>query len=145
MRSFFYRIQSALSRFMYGRNGSDQLNVAILAVYLSIWLIGALTASLLKLQALYLVVNLLMTLLALLLIFRTFSKNLAKRREENARFLAWWQPFQARITGVSARRKDKEHKYFTCKNCKTICRVPVGKGKLEITCPKCGNKIIGKS
>ena len=28
---------------------------------------------------------------------------------------------------------------------KTICRVPVGKGKIIITCPKCGGSIHGKS
>lgn len=42
------------------------------------------------------------------------------------------------------RRADKEHKYFTCK-CGAICRVPVGKGKIVITCPKCGAKIEAKS
>ena len=40
---------------------------------------------------------------------------------------------------------DKEHKYFTCPNCKTVCRVPRGKGKIVITCPKCGGEIRGKS
>ena len=83
--------------------------------------------------------------LAVLVLFRTFSRNLSKRRAENERFLAWWRPVKQRITGARQRRRDKDHKYFTCKNCKTICRVPTGKGKIEITCPKCGGKIIGKS
>ena len=92
-------------------------------------------------------VNSLLTgaLLAVLVLFRTFSRNLSKRRAENERFLAWWRPVKQRITGAWQRRRDKDHKYFTCKNCKTICRVPTGKGKIEITCPKCGGKIIGKS
>lgn len=46
--------------------------------------------------------------------------------------------------GAKARRADKEHKYFTCR-CGAICRVPVGKGKIVITCPKCGAKIEAKS
>ena len=50
-----------------------------------------------------------------------------------------------RSAGARARHADKEHKYFVCKSCKTICRVPAGKGKVEITCPKCGGKIIAKS
>jgi len=47
--------------------------------------------------------------------------------------------------GAKARHADKDHKYFTCKACGTICRVPVGKGKIIITCPKCGGQIHGKS
>lgn len=145
MRSFLYKLQSALARFMYGRNGTDSLNTALLVVYLVIWLAGTLLAALLDIQALYAVVNVLMMLLVVLLCFRTFSRNISKRQAENARFLAWWEPLRARMNGAAARRRDKEHKYFICKNCKTICRVPRGKGKLEITCPKCGAKIIGKS
>lgn len=145
MRNFFYKLQNALARFMYGRNGSDQLNMAILVVYLVLWLVGSLAASLLRIQLLYSVVNLLMFLLAVVLVWRTFSKNLTKRRAENAKFLNWWYPVKNRFAGAKERRQDKEHKYFTCKNCKTLCRVPAGKGKIEITCPKCGEKIIGRS
>ena len=43
------------------------------------------------------------------------------------------------------RDADREHRYFTCKNCKAICRVPAGKGRIVITCPKCGAQIKGKS
>ena len=77
--------------------------------------------------------------------YRMFSRNLPKRQAENQRFLNWWRPIGNRLSGVKQRRLDKDHKYFTCKNCKTICRVPAGKGKIEITCPKCGQKIMGKS
>ena len=48
-------------------------------------------------------------------------------------------------SGAWARHADKEHKYFTCKNCKAICRVPVGKGNIVITCPKCGAQIRAKT
>jgi len=145
VRNFFYKLQNALARFMYGRNGSDQLNMAILVIYLALWLVGSLAASLLRIQLLYSIVNLLMFLLAVVLVWRTFSKNLAKRRAENAKFLNWWYPVKNRFAGAKQRRQDKDHKYFTCKNCKTVCRVPAGKGKIEITCPRCGEKIIGKS
>lgn len=142
MRNFFYRITGAIARFMYGRNGTDQLNAALLAAYLLAWLIQVLFgrnfAVRMALEAVSLV-------LAVLILFRTFSRNLPKRRAENAKFLTWWSPIKNRITIARQRRQDKEHKYFVCKSCKTVCRVPSGKGKLEITCPKCGRKIIGKS
>ena len=142
MRNFFYRLSSATARFMYGRNGGDQLNVALLVVYLAVCLLQALFAGRQGLSAL---LHLLTLVIAVLVLFRMFSRNLEKRRAENARFLSWWSPIQCRFHGARQRRLDKEHKYFTCKNCKTICRVPAGKGNIVITCPKCGRKIIGKS
>ena len=142
MRSFFYRITSAMARFMYGRNGTDQLNMALLVVYLIICVLQMVLA---RIKAAMVILNLLAIALAALVLFRVFSRNLARRRAENARFLSWWTPLKNRAAGARQRRQDKEHKYFTCDGCKTICRVPAGKGKIEITCPKCGRKIIGKS
>lgn len=142
MRNFFYRVSSALARFMYGRNGNDQLNLALLVIYVLVLLLQALLGRIGIVRTVLEVVGL---LLALAILFRSFSKNLTKRREENARFLNWWYPVKSRISGAQQRRRDKDHKYFTCKSCKTICRVPAGKGRIEITCPKCGGKIIGKS
>ncbi len=127
---------------MYGRNGTDQLNMALLCAYLAALVLAALLGRNSPVRVLLEAVT---VALAVLVLFRTFSRNLSKRRAENERFLAWWRPVKQRITGARQRRRDKDHKYFTCKNCKTICRVPTGKGKIEITCPKCGGKIIGKS
>lgn len=142
MRNFLYRIASAIARFMYGRNGSDELNMALIAVYAVALVIQVL---LVQITAARVILETITLLLAALILFRTFSKNLSKRRGENAKFLNWWQPFKNRIAAARQRRRDKDHKYFVCKNCKTVCRVPSGKGRVEITCPKCGGKIIGKS
>ena len=77
--------------------------------------------------------------------FRMFSKNLYKRREENSKFLQKTWKMRNQISGAKARHADKDHKYFTCKQCKTVCRVPVGKGKIIITCPKCRAQIQAKT
>ena len=145
MRNFLYKFQCAVSRFMYGRHGGDQLNTALLVAYLVLWLVGGLVAGLLRSQLLHSLFNLLMTVLIVAALFRTFSKNLEKRRAENAKFLQWWWPTKNKLLGAKARHQDKDHKYFTCKQCKTVCRVPAGKGKIRITCPKCGSTIEGKS
>ena len=144
MRSFFYKLSSAMARFMYGRNGTDQLNWAILVIYLVLWVIRILVSAL-DVTVAAMIIDVIMFLLAVVLLWRTFSKNLAKRRAENQRFVNWWWPIKNRFAAAKARKADKAHKYFTCKNCKTICRVPAGKGKIVITCPKCGHKIEGKS
>lgn len=142
MRNFFYKFQCAMARFMYGRNGSDQLNMALLVAYLAVAIVQVFFR---RSAAAMLVCNTVTLVLALVILLRMFSRKLDKRRAENAKFLAWWLPVKNRASGARARRQDKEHKYFTCKNCKTICRVPVGKGRIQITCPKCGHTIDGRS
>ena len=137
----FQRMKNGLIRFMYGRNGMDQLNRALFWLYIGIFLAQT-VFSMLRLQTLALICEILLWPLMVLIFFRMFSKNLYKRREENQKWVNWWWRFKSRSAGARERHADKDHKYFTCKNCKTICRVPVGKGKIIITCPKCGAKIL---
>lgn len=145
MRNFFYRMQNAIARFMYGRNGMDQLNQGLFFSYIALWLLGLVLGIFIHGRAFHSLLNVLTLALCVAILFRAFSKNLAKRREENSRYLQWIGPKKTKFTVYMARKRDKEHKYFTCSNCKTVCRVPTGKGRIEITCPKCGNKIRGKS
>ena len=86
MRSFFYKLSSAMARFMYGRNGTDQLNWAILVMYLVLWVIRILVSAL-DVTVAAMIIDVIMFLLAVVLLWRTFSKNLAKRRAENQRFI----------------------------------------------------------
>ncbi len=45
-----------------------------------------------------------------------------------------------------AQQQDKKYyKYFNCPNCNQKVRVPKGKGKIEITCPKCRTSFIRKT
>ena len=143
---FFARVRDAMARFMYGRNGVDQLNIAMLWVS-----IGAdLLATILMRQRNGLAyVGLALyygsVVLWVLVLFRMFSRNLYKRQAENQKWLQARSRRRGAVSAAKARRADTEHKYFTCKRCKTICRVPVGKGKVIITCPKCGAEIRGKT
>ena len=142
--SFFQKIGNGIVRFMYGRNGMDQLNRALFWGYLGAFF-AQMVCGLLRLRIPALVCEVLLWPLMLLVLFRMFSKNLPKRRAENQRFVNWWWGVKSRSAGAKARHADKEHKYFTCKTCGAICRVPVGKGKIIITCPKCGGQIHAKS
>lgn len=142
--SFFRKIGNAIARFMYGRNGMDQLNVMLLRGYLILF-VAQLIFSFVKLYVLTLACEIVMWPLMFLILFRMFSKNLYKRREENSRFMRGIWNVKNRRAGAKERHADKDHKYFTCKNCKAICRVPVGKGKIIITCPKCGAQIHAKT
>lgn len=138
--NFLYRIRCALARFMYGRNGVDQLTWALLIFELAL----SLFVPMLGIDALSVAAQLLSYVLSFLIFFRIFSRNLAKRRAENAKFLSWWQPKKNALFGAKARLADKEHKYVKC-SCGTYCRVPRNVGKIELTCPKCGAKKIVKT
>ena len=43
------------------------------------------------------------------------------------------------------RIKDREHRYFDCPKCRQPVRVPRGKGKIMITCPKCKERFQRKT
>lgn len=140
----FRKLGNAIARFMYGRNGMDQLNTALLRGYLVLF-IAQMVFSLAKLEGGAMVCEILLWPLMVLIFFRMFSKNLYKRQGENTKYLNWIWGVKNKNAGAKARHADKDHKYFTCKQCRTICRVPVGKGKIIITCPKCGAQIHAKT
>ena len=139
----FRKIGNAIARFMYGRNGMDQLNLTLM------WVVLILDVVTMLVQRNHAAVSMVLYWLSMAgwvyVLFRMFSKNLSKRRGENQKFVNWVWRMKSSRAGAKERHADKDHKYFTCKNCKTICRVPVGKGKLIITCPKCGAQIHAKT
>lgn len=129
----FYKFRCAVARFMYGRNGMDQMNQALLRGYLVI-LVAQLIFSLLRLWIPARICESLLWVLMVFILFRMFSKNLTKRRAENQKFMGWIWKARNNAAGAKARRADKEHKYFTCR-CGAICRVPVGKGRSSSPVP----------
>ncbi len=129
-RQFTAKLSAGLRNFMAGRYGTDRLNMAILSV--------GLVASLLSVLIKFAPVNLLLFVLSYGMmfwaIFRTLSRNTYKRYQENRKFL--------QLTG---RMKDREHRYFDCPKCRQMVRVPRGKGKISITCPRCREKFVKKT
>ena len=138
----FYKLRCAMARFMYGRNGMDQLGLVSMWTILLVDVVAMFLRR--RTPMGYAVISWATTLLWIWVLFRMFSKNLPKRRAENQKFMTWFWKAKNDAAGAKARRADKDHKYFTCK-CGAICRVPVGKGKVVITCPKCGSQIHGKT
>lgn len=134
------KFRNALYRFMYGRNGVDALSWALVVLEVVLSLLSSFIHMRGVSQALYFV----STALMFVVLLRIFSRNLARRQAENAKFLTWWTPKANAIRGARARRADKAHKYVRC-SCGAYCRVPRGVGKIELTCPKCGRKKVIKT
>ena len=123
---------------MIGRYGPDQL-------YLALFILALILGVLATTFDLYF---LLLVSYALLIfaIYRFFSRNIVKRRAENDVFLRYWAPIRLKIRRYRERLKSsKTHKFFKCPNCKNVLRVPRGKGRIQITCPKCGQRFEKKS
>lgn len=119
--------------FMYGRNGGDQLSVALLVLSIIITFVGRLA----KIQSFALISYIPLGLS----LFRVFSKDIAKRRMENYKFAMFLSPVYSRFKNIQKRIGDrKDYKYYKCPNCKQNLRVPKGKGKIVVTCSKCGTK-----
>ena len=141
--SFFQRVGNAMARFMYGRNGGDRLGLV------TIWtaiVIDVVCLFIKGYQVPYLILSTLSTAMVLWALWRMFSRNLAKRRAENAWFMSkvCW-PVKNAFGLTRTRMRDREHMYIACPKCRTVCRVPRGKGRIVITCPKCREEIHTKS
>lgn len=133
-RNFMQRFQ----QWMIGRNGNDALNLFLIFVYIGLSFIGSVTR-------LYLL-NSLALISFVFFIFRMFSKNISQRYKENVKFLSWWNKVKSKCVLFIRRGKEyKTFRYFTCKSCGQMIRVPRGKGKICITCPKCKNEFIKKT
>lgn len=130
MGKFFGRIRQGLQKFMMGRYGTDKLNTVILTAGVVVCFV----AMLIPVMEVKLVCTILSYALMILALFRTFSRNTYKRYRENRRFLM-----------ILDRFKDRDHRHFDCPKCRQPVRVPRGKGKIAITCPKCREKFIRKT
>ena len=78
--------------------------------------------------------------------YRIFSRNIPKRAAENRWFLAQRYAVQQRFASARTRfAQRKVYRYFRCPRCRQQLRVPRGRGRISITCPKCGTSFIKKS
>lgn len=130
LRQMLARLSDGMRRFMTGRYGTDKLNSVLL--WSSVVIVFA--AMFVPVAGIRLGITFLAYGLMGVAIFRTFSRNTYKRYRENRRFLM-----------ILDRIKDREHRYFTCPRCRQPVRVPRGKGKIAITCPKCKEKFVKKT
>lgn len=130
-------MRNAIQRFMYGRYGNDQLGFFLLGLSVFLSLLAALSH--------FVLLNLLAEAVILYALFRMFSRNTYKRREENRKFLHRVNPFLKWFRLQQTIRKDKTHRYFKCPNCSQYLRVPRGKGKITVTCRSCRASFQEKS
>jgi len=131
------RMREKLRYFMMGRYGMDELgrflNIAVLVILLFSMLLAPQAAIL---------------GFALLIYeyYRIFSRNRYKRSMENGAYLRLKQRFAGWISALRQRvSQRKYYRFYRCPGCRQALRVPKGKGRIEVSCPKCGMRFIKKS
>ena len=126
----FIKMKEKWYRFMQGRYGNDRLNQVLMIAALIFLVI-----SLFGWKGCYLIALLFMGYAY----FRMFSRKISQRSAENQ----WFLQKEQKIRTFFDQRKN--YHIYKCPNCRQKLRVPRGKGKVEITCRKCGTKFVKRS
>ncbi|MDO5156066.1 MAG: hypothetical protein Q4D51_08870 [Eubacteriales bacterium] len=141
LQKYLSMIRQDIKNGMQNRCGLDQLNNLLMLVGFIFVVIALFTNKW--------IFTLIGTVFIVLCYLRVFSKKIEKRRKENDLYMKYMGGvvryveyvilcIKMKIRSIS----DKEFAYFVCKNCKQIVRVPKGKNKVSIRCPKCNNTFI---
>ena len=129
-QQFLYRLRAGIRQFMTGRYGTDKLSLTLLVVAMVLSILSSFMGT----SLLNPVLTLLSYVLMFWALFRVFSRKTYARYEENRKFLRFFDQL-----------KDRTHRYFACPKCRQTVRVPRGKGKIAITCPRCKERFIKKT
>lgn len=130
-------------RFMQGRYGVDQfarftMGVALVLIILAIFVQTGSTAGA--------VLDTAGILLIIYTYYRIFSRDIQKRYAENQKYLNATSRIRMRFNREKhLMEQRKTYHIYTCPGCRQKIRIPRGKGKIEIDCPKCHTKFVKKS
>lgn len=150
------KFKQKMYKFFEGRNGIDQL------YYFSMWLMVFLMVSDAIMQIFLpaewvgtLIIGLCMSLLTVTLffwtMFRMMSRNLFKRRMENAAYLKICRAFKRFFGGNTSRRSKSRNMesaayiFRDCTKCGATLRLPRKVGKNRVKCPRCSHSFFVKA
>jgi len=127
---------------MYGRYGLDQMGRFLTGAAMVLLVFSLIfNGSIFSRAAYYLALVVLVWAY-----FRMFSRNTAKRYQENSRFLTLWGKVARPLSRKWAHFKQrKTHVFFKCPSCGQKMRTPRGQGEKHVTCPKCHTQFTKKT
>ncbi|MBQ6798580.1 MAG: hypothetical protein IJP11_05040 [Oscillospiraceae bacterium] len=123
----FRRLGERFRIFMYGRYGTDKLNFLLLCT----GLVLSILSSFIEELAFLVIFS---YALMIWCIYRMFSRNIAARQREAAAYTRFKKFFA-----------DRKNRYYACPSCGQTVRVPRGKGRISIKCPRCGQRFEKKT
>ena len=132
------RFKDKMARFMYGRYGMDQLSSNLSLICLVLLIVTMFVRKI--------VIYMIALVGIVYTYFRVFSRNISRRSEENEKYLKFHYKVVGKLNKIKFRITDsKTHRIFRCPSCSQKIRVPRGKGKISIKCPKCRIEFIKKT
>lgn len=139
MRNFFDNLRYRFQEWMTGRYGADELN-RLMMIGALVFFIASLFSGKVGWLRYMIIPGLVLVIFATI---RQFSRNVYARSKERDAYLR----IKQKITGFFKLQKRmwserKTHRYYRCPKCHVAVRVPKGRGKIQITCPKCREKFI---
>lgn len=140
---------------MYGRYGNDALSYFCMLLALALIVLEAILGVLLPEGLASACVSLGISAIAVALyvwaLFRCFSRNIYRRRQENEVYLKAFRTVRRTLTMNTSRRtksRNRDDAYYIfrdCTKCGATLRLPRKAGKNSVKCPKCGHGFYVKS
>ena len=123
-------MREKFQRFMMGRYGMDAFSKFLMIVWIILWGLNLFVNSA--------ILSLLSLGLLFCIYYRMFSRNIQKRYQENIKYLNIKNALVSKLRSEkSIMKQRKTHHIYKCPTCKQKIRIPRGKGRICITCPKC--------
>ena len=125
MSNFYFKLR----QFMAGRYGVDKFNSFLVMAAIVMMVLSWFTSPLIYLMSLFTMG---------FAVYRMFSRNIAKRNQENIKYLFYYDKVRNKFSKYKTMWKQRNtHRFFKCPSCRQQVRVPKGRGNIQITCPKC--------
>lgn len=136
------KFRERFRKFMIGRYGMDQLGrfltgavlaLCVVRIFLPFFLLRRITGILIWAGV-------------IIFYLRFFSRDIGKRYKENEVYLRYqfyvtekWRKWRFQF------EERRKYHIFRCPGCGQKVRIPRGRGRVSIHCPKCGRDFIKKS
>ncbi|NLK74810.1 MAG: hypothetical protein GX288_05915 [Clostridiales bacterium] len=129
---------------MTGRYGIDQLNRFLLSFSCVLLILAVFVRGANIYGGIFVRSSALFALL--IFYYRMFSRNFSKRQQENNLYLKYKDKLLYGFKKIKYKLEQKKtHHIYSCPECKQRIRIPRGKGRIQITCPRCRHQFIKKS
>ncbi len=126
-------MKEKIIQFMRGRYGYDHLSKFLLVVSIILTILSGIRGLS--------ILSILGSVTLLIVFLRVFSKDFKRCSLQNQKYLTMRNKILDQFRGPLKRfNQRKEYRFYACPSCKQKVRVPKGKGKVTITCPKCQEK-----
>lgn len=124
-------MKQKIYQFMQGRYGTDQLSRFLMGCAMA-----AIVLDLFFRKPIFTVITLLLLIVAY---YRILSKNVSRRYSENQKYLNYTYKLKNKA------RQSRQYHIYRCPSCRQKIRIPRGKGRIMVSCPKCHAEFKKKS